>query len=234
MTPQEVVFVLLALATGLGAVAVVTSRNLVHAALFLAATLGSMAGVFLVLHADFVALVQLLIYVGAIVVLLLFGLMLTRAPIGREALDSRSRGLGLVVSVTLFGVLGGMIWQEYAGAGPLALGGRPIGDIGTAIFSGWVLPFELVSMLLLAALIGAVVLARREVGESGPLAEPGDRQPRGVPEGPAEDTQPARPVAARPGTGQPSGRGSPTGDSPPARVGSREATTALTEEGDGR
>lgn len=170
MNGQEVVFILLAVATGLSAVAVVVSRNLVHAALFLAVTFAGMAGVFLVLHADFVALVQLLIYVGAIAVLLIFGLMLTRAPIGREALDSQSLGLGIAVSGTLFGVLAALIWQAYGDA-RVELVGAPIADIGTAIFSRWVLPFEVASMLLLAALIGAIVISRRDVGESGPEPE---------------------------------------------------------------
>lgn len=170
MSPQEIVFILLAVVIGLSAIAVVTAKNLVHAALFLAATLGGLAGVYLTLHAEFVALVQLLIYVGAVVVLLMFGLMLTRAPIGREALDSQSRGLGIAVSVSLFGVLATLIWQSYAGV-TAELVGQPIGEIGLAIFSRWVLPFEVASVLLLAALIGAIVLARRETGESGPLDE---------------------------------------------------------------
>lgn len=182
MSPQELVFVLLAVATGLASLALVTAKNLVHAALYLAVTLGGMAGVFLVLHADFVALVQLLIYVGAVAVLLMFGLMLTRAPIGREALDSQSRGLGLAVSVALFGVLGALIWQGY-GDVRVELAGQPIGDIGLAIFSRWILPFEVAGLLLLAALIGAIVLSRRESGESGPI----------------EDETPARPVPGRHG-----------------------------------
>jgi NADH-quinone oxidoreductase subunit J len=169
VSAQDVVFALLAVATGLSALAVVTARNLVHAALFLAVTLGGTAGVFLVLHADFVAMVQLLVYVGAIAVLLMFGLMLTRAPIGREALDSQSRGLGLAVSTALFGVLAALIVQAYGDA-TVPLAGPATADIGTAIFSSWVLPFEIASMLLLAALVGAIVLARREAGESGPEA----------------------------------------------------------------
>lgn len=168
MTPQEAMFVLLAVAAGLSALAVVTARNLVHAALFLAATLGAVAAIFLVLHADFVAMVQLLIYVGAIAVLLMFGLMLTRAPIGRESLDSQSRGLGVAVATALFAVLATLIWQAYGTAADVPLAGPDTDDLGVAIFSRWVLPFELASMLLLAALIGAIVLSRREAGESGP------------------------------------------------------------------
>ncbi len=168
MTAQELVFALLAIAGCVAAVAVVTARNLVHAALFLATALGAMAGVFLVLHAEFVAMVQLLIYVGAIAVLLMFGLMLTRAPIGREALDSQSRGLALAVSAALFAVSGGLIWQGYGASAPVPLRAPATADLGIALFSHWVLPFELTSMLLLAALIGAIALSRREAGDSPP------------------------------------------------------------------
>lgn len=170
MTPQELVFVFIAISGGLSAVAVVTARNLVHAALFLATTLGAVAGVFLVLHAEFVAIVQLLIYVGAIAVLLMFGLMLTRAPIGREALDSQTRGLAFAVSTALFGVFTGLIWQGYGNTAAVPLRAPPTADLGVVLFSHWVLPFELASMLLLAALIGAIALSRRETGEGPPDA----------------------------------------------------------------
>jgi NADH-quinone oxidoreductase subunit J len=167
MSPQEIVFYLIAIVTGLSAIATVTSRNLVHAALFLAATLAGIAGVFLVLHADFVALVQLVVYVGAIAILFLFGLMLTRAPIGREALDSQNRGLGAAISLVLFGVLVTLIIEAFRGQQAFPVEGVPIADIGLALFSRWVFPFEVASMLLLGGLIGAILLSRRESGESG-------------------------------------------------------------------
>lgn len=174
MSAQDLVFALLAVGTGLSAVMVVTSRNLVHAALFLAMSLSGIGGVFLVMHADFLALVQILVYVGAIAVLFLFGLMLTRAPIGREALDSQNRGLGAAVSIAMFGVLATLIVQAFrdvAGAAT-AIAGPSIAELGNALFSTWVFPFEVASMLLLAALVGAIVLARRETGESGHEAAP--------------------------------------------------------------
>lgn len=167
MTGHEVVFVLLALLTGAAAVLTVSSRNLVHAALFLATGLAGIAGVFVVLRADFLALVQLIVYVGAVAVLFLFGLMLTRAPIGREALDSQNRGMGLAVAGSLFVVLAGLIVAAFGDAPVVEVTGPGIAEIGIALFAYWVLPFELLSMLLLAALIGAILLARREAGESG-------------------------------------------------------------------
>ena len=88
---QEWIFTVLAVVGTVAAIRLVTARNVVHAALLLVVSLAMVAGVYLVLAAEFVAWVQVLIYVGAIVVLLLFGLMLTRAPIGREALDNQQR-----------------------------------------------------------------------------------------------------------------------------------------------
>jgi NADH-quinone oxidoreductase subunit J len=171
MTGHDVVFVLVGLLTAGAAIKTVTSTNLVHAALYLATTLAGIAGVFLVLAADFLALVQLVVYVGAVAVLFLFGLMLTRAPIGREALDSQNRGLALAVSGTLFVVLAVLVVGAFGDVRIDEVTGPGITEIGLAIFSSWILPFEVLSMLLLAALIGAIVLSRREAGESGDEAE---------------------------------------------------------------
>ncbi len=109
-------------------------------------------------------------YVGAIAVLFLFGLMLTRAPIGREALDSQNRGMAIAISGTLFAVLVALIVQsgnEFVQDRAAAIEGPSIAEIGLAIFTHWVFPFEVLSMLLLAALVGAILLSRRESGESG-------------------------------------------------------------------
>ncbi len=170
MTGPDVVFILIAIATAISALATVTSKNLVHAALFLAVTLTGIGGVFFVLAADFVALVQLVVYVGAIAVLFLFGLMLTRAPIGREALDSQNRGMGMAIAGVLFAVLVTLIVQssgDFAAEAGAAVGGASIEAIGLSIFSAWVFPFEVASMLLLGALVGAILMSRRQSGESG-------------------------------------------------------------------
>lgn len=167
MSGQEIVFILIGLGTATTAVLTVTSKNLVHAALFLATTLAGIGAEFLVLRADFLAWVQIVVYVGAIAVLFLFGLMLTNAPIGREALDSQNKPLGLAVSVAMFTVLMTLMVDAYGGMRQ-SLDSQPrIADIGEAIFSTWVFPFELVSLLLLAALVGAIMISRREDGESG-------------------------------------------------------------------
>lgn len=163
MTLQEWIFAILGVVGIAAAVRLVTSKNVVHAALYLVATLAAVGAMYLVLAAEFVAWVQVLIYVGAIVVLLLFGLMLTRAPIGREALDNQQRGFAAVVGVGVLAGLAVLVWDAFKGA-RIDLSTSPTADVGDSLFRSFVLPFEVVSFLLLAALIGAIVLARKEEG----------------------------------------------------------------------
>ncbi len=164
MTAQEYAFCVMAVIGGLAAIGVVAARNVVHAALYLVVTLLSVGGVYLLLGAEFVGWVQILIYVGAIVILFLFGLMLTKAPIGRDTLDNQQRWLGAVVGVGVFAGLVFLIQDAFPVADAVAEGSLQgdTGDIGTAIFTDYVLPFEAISFLLLAALIGAIVLARKD------------------------------------------------------------------------
>ncbi|MDP9863386.1 MULTISPECIES: NADH-quinone oxidoreductase subunit J family protein [Streptosporangium] len=164
-TGQEIVFLLLgAVAVG-SALLVVTTRQLVHAALWLVVCFGALAGSYLILTAEFVAWVQVLIYVGAIVVLLLFGIMLTRAPIGRTAdLDSRNRPAAAAVAIATAVVLVTVVIDGFRMAYmPLEPGRGSAKDLGSSIFRNWVLPFEALSVLLLAALIGAIVLSRTDI-----------------------------------------------------------------------
>ena len=145
------------------AVLVVTSRRIVHAALWLVVALGAVAGCFGALQAEFVALVQILVYVGAIVVLVLFALMLTKAPTNPlPGLTTGRSPFAAVVAAVLAVILGtGVV---------LAFGNeriKPVTDgsakaVGTAVFTTWVLPFEVLSVLLLAALIGAIALSQRK------------------------------------------------------------------------
>jgi NADH-quinone oxidoreductase subunit J len=163
-TWQEIVFWVIAVGMSVAALRVVTAGNVVHAALYLVATLLGAATLFLLLFAEFVAWVQVLVYVGAIVVLMLFGLMLTRAPIGKGNLDNDQRVLAAVCAGALFAVTGYILIDGFAGETILfTRDARPTTEsVGDAIFSLYVLPFEAVSVLLLAALIGAVVIARRD------------------------------------------------------------------------
>ncbi|MEV4291191.1 NADH-quinone oxidoreductase subunit J [Nonomuraea bangladeshensis] len=173
-TGQEIVFLLLgAVAVG-SALLVVTTRQLVHAALWLVVCFGALAGCYLVLTAEFVAWVQVLIYVGAIVVLLLFGIMLTRAPIGRSAdLDSGNRVVAAVVALATAAILVTVVIDGFRTAyTPLRPGSGAAKELGASIFATWVLPFEALSVLLLAALIGAIVLSRTDIPGGSPPAGP--------------------------------------------------------------
>jgi len=172
VTGYEVVFALLgAVAVGSGLL-VVTTRNVVRAALWLVVTLGSLAGCYLMLTAELVAVVQLLIYVGAVVVLLLFAAMFTRAPIGPTGdLDTGNRPVAALVALATAGLLVVLLVQAFRQA-YVDVGAVPPGDaapgsaaaVGAAVFRTWVLPFEVISVLLLAALVGAIVLSRPDIG----------------------------------------------------------------------
>jgi NADH-quinone oxidoreductase subunit J len=160
----EVIFVLLGLVAVGSALLVVTTTNMVHAALWLVVALGAIAGCYLVLGAEFVAWVQVLIYVGAVVVLLLFALMLTKAPTGRQPdLNVRRVVPAAVVAGLVAVLLGTTVVAGFAGV-RIDLDEAVVGSAevtGATIFSTWVLPFEVLSVLLLAALVGAIVLSRR-------------------------------------------------------------------------
>lgn len=167
MTTRDIVFVVVGAITGLSALLAVTTRHVVHAALWLLVSLGSLAGCYLVLGQELVGLVQLLVYVGAIVVLVLFALMLTRAPIGPHAeIDTPAwqravavvlgAGVTALVAATVIPVLGTEVVDlDGAAATP---------GIARAIFGTWVWPFELLSVLLLVALIGAFAVSRLVLG----------------------------------------------------------------------
>jgi NADH-quinone oxidoreductase subunit J len=164
MTGQEVAFLILAVIGGIGGLLVVTTRNIVHAALYLVVALASVAAIYLLLAAPFIAFVQVIIYVGAIVVLILFGIMLTRAPVGRRVLDNsvRARVGALVIAAGMFAMLTFFLVRAFGGERIVNRSGTATAALGTSIFRNFVLPFEAVSVLLLAALVGAIVLARRD------------------------------------------------------------------------
>ena len=168
VTAQEVIFILLGVLTLASGVLVVTVRNVVHAALWLVVSLAGAAGCYLMLTAEFVAWVQVLIYVGAVVVLLLFGIMLTKAPIGgTNDLDTENRPAAAVVALASAGTLCTLVIDAFR-HGYIDVVHTPqtgAAETGTAIFRYYVLPFEVVSILLLAALIGSIVLSRREGGD---------------------------------------------------------------------
>ncbi|WP_100863087.1 NADH-quinone oxidoreductase subunit J [Streptomyces katrae] len=163
-TGVEIAFVLVGLATLGAALVTVTTKQLVHAALWLVVALGGIAVEYLLLTAEFIAWVQVLIYLGSVVVLLLFGLMLTKAPIGRSPdADSGNRWVALGVAGSAGAALVWVVADAFRTTwidldGPAQGSTKVSGEI---LFQHWVLPFEALSVLLLAALIGAIVLSRR-------------------------------------------------------------------------
>jgi NADH-quinone oxidoreductase subunit J len=163
MVAQNVTFGLVAAAMGLAAIRLVTTQNVVRAALFLVIVLAGVAAQFILLAGEFVAVVQVLVYIGAIVVLFLFGIMLTRAPIGEDSdLDNDQRGVAAVVALFLLGVIGAVLADAF-GKQEIGFGRiQRTADVGDSIFRDYIVPFEVVSVLLLAALVGAIVIARRD------------------------------------------------------------------------
>jgi NADH:ubiquinone oxidoreductase subunit 6 (subunit J) len=165
MTSLDVAFAAVGVIAAASGLLSVTTRHVVHAALWLVVCLGAVAGCYLVLGAEFVALVQLLVYVGAIVVLVLFALMLTRAPIGPNREVSTSpwhRGLAALLGAGVTALLAAAL---------LPLAGDPVERVDTAsdamaeqVFGTWVWPFELLSLLLLVALVAALAVARMTSG----------------------------------------------------------------------
>ena len=175
-TPENYVYLVIGVPMLTAAYRVVTSRNVVHAVLYLVATLAASAALFLLLGAEFVAWTIVLVYIGAVVVLFLFGIMITRAPLGVETELSHPQNVKIsaaVVSFALFLLIGSSMVGAFGGDA-LPPGAVTRTDaIGQSLFERFVIPFEVVSVVLLAALIGAIVLARRdpEVGETQEQAE---------------------------------------------------------------
>jgi NADH-quinone oxidoreductase subunit J len=163
-TGVEIAFVLVGIATLGAALITVSTKQLVHAALWLVVALGGLAVEYLLLTAEFIAWVQVLIYVGSVVVLLLFGLMLTKAPIGRSPdADSGNGWVALVVAVASAATLVWVVVDAFRATwvnldGPVQGSTKVTGQF---LFQHWVLPFEALSVLLLAALVGAIVLSRK-------------------------------------------------------------------------
>lgn len=162
MSMQQVAFLVLGAGVLASALLVVTVRNIVHAALSLALCFAGVAGIYVLLQAEFLAVAQVLIYIGAITVLLLFGIMLTRYITGENIPHLAAHwkwalaGAWLFLFLLLHVVLNGQ-WRVAAEAPR-----DSTTSLGLALVQQYVLPFELASLILLAALVGAVVLAKEE------------------------------------------------------------------------
>jgi NADH-quinone oxidoreductase subunit J len=171
MVAQNLFFYGIAAVIVFSAIRVVTTNNVVHAALYLVAVLASVAAQYVLLAAEFVAATQVLIYIGAIVVLFLFGIMLTRAKIGADQhLTGPGWWAGAATALVLFAVMAyALIDQFHWTETPMPadpqityVDGSNTATVSDSIFSTYLVPFEVISVLLLAALVGAIVLARKD------------------------------------------------------------------------
>ena len=172
-----VLFYVLGAGTLLAALGVVATRNVVYGALFLLAALSGVAGLFVLLFAEFLALVQLLIYGGAIIIVILFALMLTRSGEYQVASEHRRWPFAAAVSGGLFALLTIAAISDSSTYNSETRTGVDLSTLGTGLFEDWAVPFEVASVVLLVALIGAVVIGRIQASEDDPggASEPEDR-----------------------------------------------------------
>jgi NADH-quinone oxidoreductase subunit J len=168
MLPLIAFGILSALALGSG-VMVITRRNAVHSVIWLTVTLFAVGGIFLLQHAEFLFAVQIILYVGGIMVLFLFVVMLVNIDVAlKQAQFSRQWQLGLVTALLVFAQVGYLIYKIGAG---LSLPAQPPGPepahntqaIGQALYRTYMLPVEIASLLLLVAMVGAVLMAKRKL-----------------------------------------------------------------------
>jgi NADH-quinone oxidoreductase subunit J len=160
---QNVVFGILAAVMILSAWKVVTTKNVVRAVLYLVVVLAGAGAQYLLLASEFIFVVQVIVYIGAIVVLFLFGTMLTRAPIGRDlALDNDQRWLAALTALFLLGLLVAVLSDVYGDTHVRISSVQRTADVANSMFGPYLIPFEVVSVLLLAALVGAIAIARRD------------------------------------------------------------------------
>ncbi len=160
---EQIVFYLFAFVIVASALAVVTMRNIFHCALFLILCLFTVAGIYVLLSAEFLAVVQVLLYVGAVAILMIFAIMLTSKLAGREIqMSNEQTFIGTFLSlIMVFGLVVSFSRTIFRLSDEVPPSESTLA-IGRLLMTDYVLPFEMISVLLLAALIGAIVLARRE------------------------------------------------------------------------
>lgn len=163
MNFYDIIFYIFAAITLLSALFVVTTRNIVHSAFYLLFTFFGVAGIYVLLGADFIAISQILIYVGGILILLLFGVMLTNKITNVEIRTGTIHMLPAAIATGIFmgAVVAVMVWTEWKSE-PSEIPLTTTKDIGHLLLTDYVLIFELLGILLLVALIGAASIARRD------------------------------------------------------------------------
>jgi NADH:ubiquinone oxidoreductase subunit 6 (subunit J) len=168
ITGPEFVWWLLAGVIVAGALGAVLLRNVVHAALCLVIVALGVAGMFLLLASDFLALVQILVYGGGVTILLLFGLMLTNAQDDPVVTDGSQKPFAFGVGIALAAVIStAMLDADWGAADRTVVAFRAVGD---RLFRDFGVPFEVASLVLIVALVGAIVIARRDQDEEEELA----------------------------------------------------------------
>jgi len=158
---QSVIFIILAIITIVSALMVVTSRNLLHSALWLIVSFFGIAGVFILLQAEFLAVAQVLIYIGAIAMLIIFAIMLTRRIMDPQQPRFNSQwglvgGFAALLFVGLAAVVTRVAWPVAAGEVPA----DAIAQLGVDFVGVYAVPFEVASVLLVVAMIGSIIIAR--------------------------------------------------------------------------
>lgn len=162
-------FFLLAVFTLGGGLGMVLTRNVVHAVLFLLLSLVATAGLYLLLFTEFLALVQVLIYGGAIIIVLLFAIMLTRTSEYPRITDNPQWPLAAVVSLALLAVLGAGFWIDApVGTQPQS---PSFPQLGSSLFTQWAVPFVIAALVLDVALTGAIIIARQGRNRRNGLVE---------------------------------------------------------------
>lgn len=163
MSGEFIAFLVLALIALIGAVLLINLKQVIHMVLALVATFLSIAGLYVLLTAEFLAVVQILVYSGAITILMLFGIMLTQHRDVETKKLPLARRIIALVGVVAFG--GAVYYGIYNLEFPVVDAGLYVNNveqIGMALYSRYIIPFELTSIVLLVALVGAIVLAKRD------------------------------------------------------------------------
>ena len=164
----EVTFFILSAVALVSAVLVITRRNAVHSVMWLIVTLFSVGGIFLTLKAEFLFAVQIILYVGGIMVLFLFVVMLVNLDVAvKQAQFSRQWPLGLITVAVLtaelvYGLMRGRERFSFAQVGASSVSDKNTEAIGLALYQNYMLPVEIASLLLLVAMVGAVIMAKRK------------------------------------------------------------------------
>ena len=158
------VFIILALVTLLSASAAMSLRNLVHCALSLVVTFGGLAALYLQLHAEFVGFAQVLVYIGAVAILIVFAILLTRSgETPNQAVLAPGWIAGIATSAIVFAALGWAVLNSNAIVKETPAAPEiTVKNIGDALMTNYVLPLEVIGLLLTAAMIGAVIIAMKD------------------------------------------------------------------------